>query len=231
MSGDGMMGSFKQRVGCLHAHHSNIAYVERAFAPYEVEVKHFVDPALMYRVSTDPDFSAVDASRKVEEQLEWMAQSGIDVILITCTNYIVFAERVQLTMPTPVITLDEPFFHEICDDPLPQTLVFTNPATVEGTMKRLYHIAALLGKPDISSLIEVKVVEHAFELIMQGRKDEYMEVLVRSLHELREADPDRTLAVAQLSMVDAALQVELETGQAIGNPLRSLMNLLENLLG
>lgn len=98
-------------------------------------------------------------------------------------------------------------------------------------MKRLYHTATLLGKPDISSLIEVKVVEDAFELIMQGRKDEYKELLVRSLYELREADPSRGLAVAQLSMVDAALQVELETGQTIGNPLRSLSNLIEDLLG
>ncbi len=98
-------------------------------------------------------------------------------------------------------------------------------------MKRLYHTANLLGKPDLSSLIEVKVVEGAFELIMQGHKNEYEELLVRSLHELRKADPSRGLAVAQLSMVDAALQVELETGRTIANPLRSLANLLEVLLG
>jgi hypothetical protein len=98
-------------------------------------------------------------------------------------------------------------------------------------MKRLYHTAALLGKPDISSWIEVKVVEDAFQLIMQGREDEYKELLVRSLYELRKADPSRGLAVAQLSMVDAALQVELETGEMIGNPLRSLTNLIEDLLG
>ncbi|PNQ80880.1 hypothetical protein [Paenibacillus sp. F4] len=225
------MEGLKQRVGCLHAHHSNIAYVERAFASYEVELVHFVDPGLMRRVSLDPNFSAADASRKVEEQLKWIAQSDIDIILITCTNYIVLAEKAQLTMPTPVIALDEPFFHEICDDLLPRTLVFTNPATVEGTMKRLYHTATLLGKPDISSMIEVKVVEDAFELIMQGREDEYKELLVRSLYELREADPSRELVVAQLSMVDAALQVELETGQTIGNPLRSLSNSIEDLLG
>ncbi|WP_342427765.1 hypothetical protein [Paenibacillus sp. FSL L8-0158] len=225
------MEGLKQRVGCLHAHHSNIAYMDRAFASYEVELVHFVDPGLMRRISSDPHFSADDASRKVEEQLRWIAQSDIDVILITCTNYTVLAEKTQLTMSTPIIALDEPFFHEICDDLLPRTLVFTNPATVEGTMKRLYHTATLLGKPDISSLIEVKVVEDAFELIMQGRKDEYKELLVRSLYELREADPSRGLAVAQLSMVDAALQVELETGQTIGNPLRSLSNLIEDLLG
>ncbi|WP_226000331.1 hypothetical protein [Paenibacillus sp. BJ-4] len=225
------MEGFKQRVGCLHAHYSNIAYVEQAFASYEVELEHFVDPGLMNRVSSDPHFSTADASRKAEEQLEWIAQSGVDVILITCTNYIVLAEQAQLTLPTPIIALDDPFFHEICDDPLPRTLVFTNPATVKGTMKRLYHKADLLGKPDISSLIEIKVVEHAFELIMQGRKDEYTELLVRSLRELKEVDPGGRLAVAQLSMVDAALRVELETGQTIDNPLRSLKNLIEELLG
>ncbi|MGN9170364.1 hypothetical protein DX902_20335 [Paenibacillus jamilae] len=224
------MEDLKQRVGCLHAHHSNIAYVERAFASYEVELVHFVEPGLMRRVSSDPHFSSDDASRKVEEQLSWMSQSDLDVILITCTNYIALAEKAQGSMPTPIVALDEPLFHEMCDDLLPRTLVFTNPATVEGTMKRLYHTANLLGKPDLSSLIEVKVVEGAFELIMQGHKNEYEELLVRSLHELRKADPSRGLAVAQLSMVDAALQVELETGRTIANPLRSLANLLEVLL-
>lgn len=43
------MEGLKRRVGCLHAHHSNIAYVERAFASYEVELIHFVDPGLMRR--------------------------------------------------------------------------------------------------------------------------------------------------------------------------------------
>ncbi len=92
------MEDLKQRVGCLHAHHSNIAYVERAFASYEVELVHFVEPGLMRRVSSDPHFSSDDASRKVEEQLSWMSQSDLDVILITCTNYIALAEKAQGSM-------------------------------------------------------------------------------------------------------------------------------------
>jgi hypothetical protein len=37
----------KKRIGCLHAHYSNIEYIEEAFSAYEVEFIHFVDPGLV----------------------------------------------------------------------------------------------------------------------------------------------------------------------------------------
>ena len=48
MRGDLKLG---KRLGCLHAHYSNIEYIENAFAPYNIELIHFVDPGLMYQVT------------------------------------------------------------------------------------------------------------------------------------------------------------------------------------
>ena len=78
----------KKRLGCLHAHYSNIEYIENALSPYNIELIHFVDPALMYRVTSDENFQEADAQTKVKDQIEWIAKCNVDAILITCKNYI-----------------------------------------------------------------------------------------------------------------------------------------------
>ncbi|UHA71878.1 hypothetical protein [Paenibacillus sp. 481] len=214
----------RTRIGCLHAHYSNIEYIEQALAAYEVELLHFVDPVLVSRVSSDDHFSLEQAQAKVHEQVEWMAQSKMDAILITCTNYIALLQEDQLTTTVPIIKIDEPFFRHVCRQEQPQLLIFTNPATVEGTMKRLYSYAAHFGK--IPS-IEVQVIEGAFELIMQGMKEKYRQVLSEYMGNLikltSELQQVPAISVAQLSMVEAASRMYEETNVRIGNPLEPLV--------
>lgn len=208
----------KKRLGCLHAHYSNIEYIENALAPFNIEFVHFVDPGLMDRLTSDQNFDEADAQLKVKEQIEWIAQSNIDAILITCTNYIAILQEDQLSISVPIIKLDEPFFDFVCTIQQPQTLIFTNPATVEGTMKRLKHYAAT-NKKLIN--IESVVLNNTFELIMQGRKEEYNQEVSKTLEQL--INEDRVISVAQLSMVDAAQLVEAKTGSSITNPLKTLV--------
>jgi hypothetical protein len=214
----------KKRIGCLHAHYSNIDYMEQAFSDYEVELLHFVDPALVYRVASDGDFSLLDAQQKVIQQMEWIAQSNVDAILITCTNYIALLQEDQLSTAVPIIKIDEPFFNDICKEEQPQIVLFTNPATVEGTMKRLYECAHSFGK---SPQVEVQVIEHTFELIMEGKKEEYLHVLLAYIRGLLESEKNKTISVAQLSMVEAARQIQKETNHKIGNPLETLVSYME----
>lgn len=48
----------KRKLGCLHAHYSNIEYIEKAFSPFDMDYIHFVDPASMYRMAADVFISA-----------------------------------------------------------------------------------------------------------------------------------------------------------------------------
>ena len=82
------MSTGKRRLGCLHMHHSNIAYVDSLLSPGEVEVVHFVEPGLMRRIGSEDGLSGGEARAQVQRQLDWMASCGLDAILITCTNYI-----------------------------------------------------------------------------------------------------------------------------------------------
>lgn len=209
----------KKRLGCLHAHYSNIEYIENALAPFNIEIVHFVDPGLMERLTSDKDFHGVDARHKVKMQIEWIAQTNVDAILITCTNYIAILQEDQLSVSVPIIKIDEPFFDFICNIQQPHTILFTNPATVEGTMERLKNYAETCQK---TLNIESAVLNNTFELIMQGRKEEYNQEVARMLEQL--INDDKIISVAQLSMVDAARLVEAKTGRSITNPLKTFVS-------
>ena len=206
----------KKRIGCLHAHYSNISYIENAISAFDVQLSHFVDPGLMQRVMTDESFTVSEAKKKVKEQVEWIAQSGVDAILITCTNYIALME--QITVDVPIIKMDEPYFEAICKNDQHQMILFTNPDTVPGTMNRLQQYVKLHQK---TLEIEVVVIENTFELIMSGKNEEYNKAVCDYIMTLDSKDH---LSVAQLSMVAAAQQVEDETSVVIINPLNTLVS-------
>ncbi|HFU4564120.1 hypothetical protein P4L07_27140 [Bacillus cereus] len=216
----------RKRLGCLHAHYSNIEYIENAFSLFNIELIHFVDPALMYRVTLNENFQESDAQFKVKEQIEWIAQCNVDAILITCTNYIAILQEDQLSISVPIIKIDEPFFDYLCNIQQPQTILFTNPATVEGTVERLKHHANNHQK---SLDLEVIVINSTFELIMQGLKEEYDQEIAKFLNQIIK-DTKKVISVAQLSMVDASQQVEYKTSKTIINPLITLVSYIVNQL-
>ncbi|MBD1382984.1 hypothetical protein [Metabacillus arenae] len=210
----------KKRVGCLHAHYSNIEYIEKALSSFEVELIHFVDPALMYRVTADENFLTSDAQNKVKEQIEWIAACNVDAILLTCTNYIAILQEDQLSIKVPIINIDEPYFDFICSIQQPQTILFTNPATVEGTLERLNKYADAHNK---SIDLEIVVIEGTFDLIMKGQKEKYNHEICKFLKQMMKEEKE-VISVAQLSMVDAAEMVESETSMKIINPLDTFVH-------
>ena len=212
-----------KRLGCLHAHYSNIDYIEKALFPYDIECIHFVDPGLMYRVTSDENFHPADAEKKVKEQIEWIAQCNVDAILLTCTNYIAILQEEQLSVSVPIIKIDEPYFESICQVKEPQVILFTNPVTVKGTIERLHQYA---HNHQISLDFEVMVIDNTFNLFMKGLKEEYDQAITEFLDQIVKKEK-RLISVAQLSMVDAARKVE---DRSIINPLDTLISSVVNRL-
>lgn len=220
-------GRDKMKLACLHAHHSNIEYIESALSHYKIELMHFVDPGLMNRVTYDENFQPIDARMKVKEQMEWIAQSNVDAILITCTNYIALLNEEDISFSIPIIKMDEPFFEVICQLDQPQVILFTNPATVEGTMNRLKDYAKAKQK---TLDIEVIVIEGTFDLLMQGLNDEYNRLICSYMRQIMH-DEKKEISVAQLSMVKAAKQMEREIPKLILNPLDALSSSILKSIG
>ena len=222
------MTDAKTRLGCLHMHHSNIPYIDGIVPPDHVELLHFVDPGLMRRIGSDPNFSRGQAQQQVRRQLAWMGDCGLDAILITCTNYIAMLPDEPLDIAIPLIKIDEPFFADLLRQPSPHLLLFTNPATVEGTMRRFHDYADRAGH---QPQIEIEVMPGTFELVMAGKTEEYATAVAEQLRELVRSGRYEAISVGQLSMADSALRVTAETQVPIGNPLDSLRLHLAHELG
>lgn len=73
------------------------------------------------------------------------------------------------------------------------------------------------------------IFENTFELIMQGKKEEYNQEICKFINKVIK-DETRMLSVAQLSMVKASQQVEYQTARPIINPLNTLISSIVNLL-
>ncbi|MED4213701.1 hypothetical protein P4662_31370, partial [Priestia megaterium] len=97
----------KKRLGCFHAHHSNIEHIEKALKPYNIELIHFVDPGLD-RIKMDSNFTKEVAQKKIKDTLEWISSCHVDAILITCTFFTANIEQDKLAYSIPVIKIDDP---------------------------------------------------------------------------------------------------------------------------
>jgi hypothetical protein len=219
--------SQKPRLGCLHAHHSNIAYIENIIPQDDLEAIHFVEPGLLRRIGSDPAFSPDDAATQVRKQLDWMTDCGVDALLITCTNYIAAMPDDACQHEIPIIKIDEPFFDYLLQQPPRHLLLFSNPDTVAGTVNRLHGFAPELGtEPEI----EIEVIPNTFNLFLTGQTETYNRAVAERLRELIRLGRFQSLSVGQLSMVDAARRVAHETGHAIGDPLQPLRAHLDDIL-
>ncbi|MFE6077383.1 aspartate/glutamate racemase family protein [Paenibacillus sp. NPDC057886] len=218
-------------IGCFHAHYSNIALIEEALAPYEVELVHYVDPGLD-RLKHDADFTEAVTHEKVSQTLQWIAHCHADAILVTCTLFAVVLEQVAQYVPVPVVGIDDPLLVEMQQNPGEYILAFTNPATIEGTMARVNQALQQKDGDGQRNGIEAVETEAAlipgtFELIMRGDKEGYLAAVSTGLLQLGEQYPDSTVVAAQLSMAPAAARVTANTGIAIYSPLASLAAYLE----
>lgn len=212
-------------IGCYHAHYSNIDYIQQAMEPYDVELVHFVDPGLDRR-KTDADFPLDKAQDRIRDTLQWVGASHIDALLVTCTFFTAhMPERVDL--PVPVVKIDDPLFEAICDSGRPPLLVFTNPATVQGTMDRLTEYAKKKEQP---LSVRAHLLEGTFELVMQGKQEAYLDIVAEGLGSAAKENPDQQVWAAQLSMAAAAKRAEEAGAGFIGNPLSVLARHMEKRL-
>ncbi|WP_315899154.1 HIT domain-containing protein [Paenibacillus cremeus] len=214
-------------IACLHAHHSNIRYLDEAFAGTGMILKHFVDPGMIEHLRSGGQDALRRAGEKLLDQLAWMAGCEVDAIVITCTNYIAVLDTLpedQRQLAIPVIPIDEPWFDALLALERKLVLAFTNPATVEGTMGRLRQYAAAKG---VTLHAEAAVTEDSFQLLMQGEVEAYHQRVEQFLRELTE-QAGAAVAISQLSMTEGAERIRRTSGLELIGPLGELYKRLMN---
>jgi glutamate racemase len=214
------------RIGCFHAHYSNIEHIDNALRGLDVELIHYVDPGLD-RIKLDADFTTEMAQKKVLDTLNWIAKSHVDAILMTCTFFTAIYDEDIHRFPIPIIKIDDPLFEEICQLDQPTIVAFTNPSTVQGTMNQL---AIYAQKKGIVLEAAPALLANTFDLIMQGKRSEYIQAVTDGLIHLIEENPTKRVVAAQLSMVPAAQAAEKQTKHVVGNQLVSLATYLKEVL-
>ncbi|MGX9292044.1 hypothetical protein ACSLGF_12690 [Bacillus sp. A015] len=204
------------RLHCLHAHPSNMSYIEDVFRDTAFELHHTVDSSFMERAKQDPVFDLHKQQTYAINRL--MQERKADIILLTCTQYIAAMGDQQHLFKQPIVPIDEPLFELICEKKEALQLVFSNPDTVEGTMYRLYSYAQERGKQVEADIV---VMEDVFHLCLNGDMQAYEDRIKEQLRRcMKQKSGD--ICVMQLSMVHAAQQVERETGISIIHPLSPL---------
>ncbi|MEK4229965.1 hypothetical protein [Solibacillus sp. FSL H8-0538] len=205
-------------IGCLHAHSLNIPYIEQAFKDIDVTLSHVVDTELIQLLRTN--VANEQLSKQVIQQLHEIECTGVEFILVTCTNYITLLEDQVLNLKVPVLKIDTPFFEQVSQSTKPIKLLFTNQATVKDTMKRFASYNSL----DSEQEIEVVVIPETFDLFLAGKSIEHDQRIIEYL--VGQDLYGYTVAVAQLSMSGAAKMYSNITGEEVINLLDTLREYL-----
>ena len=199
---------------CLHAAASNIEAVDGVLRDAGFTVEHEVDTMLL---------AMIRGSEPVERQLTYVARriqelikSKPEYIFITCTNYIVLLDQIEVSSDVPILKIDELLFDTVVNVEAPIKLLFTNEQTVTGTMERLMRY---VGRP---LNVEVVVVPRVFDMYITGDKVGHDAELLRVLAELNaECVLGEVIAVAQLSMAGVAEVFSEVSGVRVISPLTS----------
>lgn len=105
--------------------------------------------------------------------------------------------------------------------------LYEPPNTVEGTLGQYKRYFESHGSTLVA---ETRILPDVFELIMQGKTEQYLDQVCSGLIRMVEENKNKTIVAAQLSMVRAAQKAEQTTGVTIGNSLASLAGYLSSLL-
>lgn len=164
---------------CVHAHESNKQWIDQTLP--DKEIRHII---LDHLIEETENFTV---KKYVLSQLNTLRNKETSCFISTCSY---FSAHLPEVYDLPIIALDTLLFQRICEEAKLQ-LVFTNEATIKGTLARYGHFK----KKD--QILSVHLIPNIFEILMAGDLSTYKRLLQEGLKELDDTIP---FAVGQLSM-------------------------------
>ena len=199
---------------CLHAAESNVEIIEQSLSDIPFEIYHVVDTYLLTMIREQRPFNEQKdyAFNKIMELIEQQPT----FILITCTNYIVLLDQIELETNIPILKIDELLFEQLKEVQAPIKMLFTNKQTIEGTMARL--------KQTIPSELDIEVIfiPEVFDWYLAGDRLRHDQKVLSTLLELDASQ--HIIAVAQLSMANSAESYSKLSGKLVLSPVTAFKN-------
>ena len=199
---------------CLHAAESNVEIMEQSLSETPFHINHIVDTYLLKMIREQRPLS--EQKEYAFQKITSIIEQQPDFIFITCTNYIVLLEQMDLETTIPLLKIDDLLFEQLEEIQVPIKILFTNKQTIEGTMTRLeQRIPSILD-------IEVIFIPDVFDWYIAGDKIRHDQKVQSILLDLD--SPQHVLAVAQLSMAKSAENYSKNSGKQVLSPITSLKN-------
>lgn len=205
---------------CLHAAKSNAEIIDHLLHDMSFEIRHVVDTYLLEMIREQSCFNKQKdyAFHKIMELVEQQPS----FILITCTNYIVLLDQIELETSIPILKIDELLFEQLKEVQAPIKILFTNKQTIEGTMARLKQ--AIPSELDI----EVIFISKVFDWYLADDKLRHDQKVLSTLLDLDASQ--NIIVVAQLSMANSADKYSKLSGYLVLSPVTAIRN-AKNFIG
>lgn len=193
----------RQLIG-IHAHNSNISYMEALFNEDEIVKKHLV---------IKPQMDLDDQRKKLMALIKEELTSEVVGFMITCTVYASLIEASDID-GVPIWKIEDPIIQAIIQDDHQKILFFSNPDTVALTMAK---VEAAYQTKDKASDYQVLLIPHSFPLIMSGQQLAYEEVIKEAIAPFIQGKCSVYLMQLSMSLLEGTDNVKTVYGMAKGS--------------
>ncbi|MGX7262948.1 hypothetical protein [Enterococcus crotali] len=155
---------------CIHAHASNIPYLIQVFQNHQdIHLAHYVLTDFLENFTTE----------NITEFIEEKVTEDVTNVIITCTMYSNLLQQ-DFIKEVPILRVEDPLVAHIVANSNKKKLIFSNPKTVEQSMKK---VETVYSEQKRTTDYDIFIVPNAFDLIMRDQKEAYQRTLIDYLQE------------------------------------------------
>ena len=188
---------------------------------------HIIDETLIYTALQEGKVNPY-IYRRVTEHAVAAAEFGADVIQLTCSSISETADLVRLSVPVPVLKIDEPMIREAVGKYKTIGVIATAPTTLNPTLRLVAREANIAGK-DIKTV--PILCEGAYSAYLSGNKDEHDSIVKHYLLEMMKKVDVILLAQVSIARIVGTLGKEEVKVPVLSSPEPAVRRIAEVLKG
>lgn len=193
------------RIGVIHATMNAVEPLMEAFRKVDesVQVCNFVNEELLYHANQN---NGVDTwgMRNLAQLIMMAEQSSVEGIVIACSLYSGYVEKMQMLTKKPMIAIDQPMIEAAVLNGTQIGVLATTVSAGPETERKVLEYAKSVGK-EVKTCVRVNA--EAMEVLKLGNREMSYELLRKSAEELKQQGCD-TLILSQITMAGAARGLE-----------------------
>ena len=189
----------------------------------EYKVVNYLDGNLMEKVNKEGGIRD-DTMRRMTNMIANACQDGASGVIMTCTVFTPYQPYLNKLFSVPVIGADAAMLDKLSKQPGKTAIICTFEGTVDVTRNGYYRYRRQNGMPEE---VDMYAVPDAFRAAQSGNMAECDRIVREKIIELDEQYDQ--IALAQISMIGAAENLEMRHAKLFISPACALEKLTETL--